>query len=181
MGHLQINNSKYLTRLLRHSPELESLAMDKAGWVKIDDLVKTGLFTADGLLDIAREDQKGRFQIEPDRIRAVSGHSIDWVNPGLIECTEVPDILYHGTSREAWQKIQESGEISKMSRNYVHLTTDLADARKVGARHGSVPCVLVLSGSDLLRDGWPFWQPQGLRYYFTGPSIPVTYVKNVLW
>ena len=181
MGHLQINSSKYLTKLLRHSPELESLAMDKTGWVKIDDLIKTGLFTEQGLFDIAREDKKGRFQIDSGYIRAVSGHSIDWVNPNLLKCTTVPDILYHGTSREAWQEIQKSGAISKMSRNYIHLTTDLADARKVGARHGSVPCVLVVSGSDLLRDGYCFWQPQGLRYYFTGPTIPVSYVSEVLW
>ena len=52
-----------------------------------------------------------------------------------LEKQEPPKYLYHGTREKYRSSIDEQGLIPK-SRLYVHLSTDIDTAIKVGSRHG---------------------------------------------
>ncbi len=66
-------------------------------------------------------------------IRANQGHSFQVdVEP---EKKEPPEYLYHGTAEKYRNSIDEQGLIPK-SRLYVHLSSDIETAVKVGSRHG---------------------------------------------
>ena len=85
------NISVYLSFLLRHRPETIHLAMDKHGWVLVEDLIegvnKGGRYQLDlGKLEaIVAQDSKGRYRFNADhsKIKACQGHSIPWVEPEL--------------------------------------------------------------------------------------------------
>lgn len=53
------------------------------------------------------------------RIRAAQGHSITLADPQLSPVTDAAAVpaAVHATSREAWQAIQSSGELQRMSRS----------------------------------------------------------------
>ena len=78
------NISVYLSFLLRHRPETIHLAMDKHGWVSVEDLIQgvneAGKYQLDveKLEDIVAQDSKGRYRFNGDhsKIKACQGHSI---------------------------------------------------------------------------------------------------------
>ena len=62
--------SKYMSYLLRHHPEKAGLSLDEEGFVGLDDLVKAissnprwNWIERDHIIEIVKEDKKGRFQI----------------------------------------------------------------------------------------------------------------------
>jgi len=62
--------SKYMSYLLRHHPEKAGLSLDEEGFVGLDELVKTissnprwNWIERDHIIEIVKEDKKGRFQI----------------------------------------------------------------------------------------------------------------------
>ena len=75
------NISVYLSFLLRHRPETIHLAMDKHGWVLVEDLIegvnKGGRYQLDlGKLEaIVAQDSKGRYRFNADHSKnqSVSG------------------------------------------------------------------------------------------------------------
>ena len=78
--------SRFLSKLLRHKPELIGLHIEKYGaWADIDELIEkvngNSKFSIDRELleEIVREDEKQRYKISDDgkKIRASQGHSID--------------------------------------------------------------------------------------------------------
>ena len=84
------NISVYLSFLLRHRPETIHLAMDKHGWVSVEDLIQgvneAGKYQLDveKLEDIVAQDSKGRYRFKiPFQNKACQGHSIPWVEPEL--------------------------------------------------------------------------------------------------
>ena len=42
-----LKKSKFLSKLLRHNPELIESTIDKEGWMNTSDLIKSGEFTID--------------------------------------------------------------------------------------------------------------------------------------
>ena len=68
-------------------------------------------------------------------IRANQGHSVD-VDVELEKVIPLR-FLWHGTAEKYVQSIEENGLIPK-TRLYVHLSSDIDTARKVGTRHGAV-------------------------------------------
>lgn len=173
-----------MSYLLRHHPEALSLSMSPEGWVSMDELINSGSYTRQDILDIVANDAKGRYQISEDglMIRAVSGHSLDDVNPDLkfVDNTLLPDVLYHGTSTEGLNGIESTGKITKMERNYIFLVDSIEEAFTTGKRHGT-PCVLIIDIAKMIADGWSFWSPQGDRYVFSKEDIPKEYIKDILW
>ena len=87
------------------------------------------------------------------RIRARQGHSIH-VDMELEE-TFPPDVLYHGTAKEYADSIMKQG-ILKGHRLYVHLSTTIEVATKVGQRHGE-PVVLAIDAKQMSEDGNKFF------------------------
>ena len=172
--------SKYLSQLLRHNPDKLGLHMDQAGWVPVSELMSA--FTLSELIELTETDQKQRYQMDQGhtKIRATSGHSIPGIVPDLQQASDIPEELFHGTSKSNLELIYESGSLKPMGRNCIHLTSDIKDAWKVGSRHG-VPAVIVLDSTKMVKDGYKFMKPITDRYFFVSNDIPVSYIKKVLW
>ena len=68
-----------------------------------------------------------------------------------MEQPEPPDLLYHGTATRFLPTILEEG-LKPMSRQYVHISSDLETAIQIGKRHGK-PVVLVIRARDFVNDG----------------------------
>lgn len=170
------NVSKYIAYLLRHNPSAAGLQMDDNGWVEVKALIegvcRTGRrLDTETLTAIVESDEKGRFAFNQDKtkIRANQGHSI----AVAVEMQELapPAVLFHGTAEKYLPSIRENG-IQKRSRNFVHLSKDIATARKVGARHGT-PIILQIDAERMHKDGYRFflsangvWQTDNVPYRY---------------
>jgi len=102
---------------------------------------------------VARNDKR-RFTIAGDLIRANQGHSVD-VELGL-EPIAPPDRLYHGTPSRNLASIRERGLI-RGSRHHVHLSADTETAAKVGQRRGSA-VVLAVDSAGMAAAGHMFYR-----------------------
>lgn len=153
--------SRFLSFVLRHSPERIGVTLDTAGWVDVDELVDaatragTPLDRATVERVVATSD-KGRFALSGDRsrIRANQGHSVA-VELGLPP-TEPPETLFHGTATRSLASIRRTG-LRPGARTHVHLSPDEATARAVGARHGT-PTVLRVRAREMHRAGHAFFE-----------------------
>ena len=159
-GRERLRLSKFLSLLLRHRPEKAGLSLDPAGWVAVDDLLaglaRTGWsITRQDLGALVKQDGKQRytFSDDGDSIRANQGHSIP-VALGLVSRTP-PDTLYHGTVRRSLESILAVG-LQRRGRQYVHLSTDLESAQRVGKRHG-IPVVLQVAAGEMQAQGHLFY------------------------
>jgi len=177
--------SVYISRLLRHQPELIGLAMDSHGWVSVAELMEkingTGRYhiTEKILEEIVRTDNKGRFRYSEDgaRIKACQGHSIPWVEPELTT-GQPPEYLYHGTTEESWQKIRESGYISKMGRHAVHMQSEEAKAWQSAKRWHRIPVVLKIDAAAMHLDGTVFGVSD--NGVWCAEAVPTKYILSVL-
>ena len=155
-----IRISKFLSLVLRHQPELIGLEPDSAGWVLVDDLLQKmkskGLdLTADELQYMVDTNSKKRFALSEDkkRIRASQGHSIA-VDLGYSKAVP-PAVLFHGTAEKNKDAIFSQG-LQKMTRQHVHLSSDMETAIAVGKRHGK-PVVLEVLAGKMYEDGYAFF------------------------
>src|SRR5688572_504486 len=99
-----IQNSKFLSLVLRHEPHKIGITLDSAGWVGVRELLdaiarhrqREPLSDADLRAIVATSDKK-RFELSEDgtRIRASQGHSVE-VDLGYTPQAP-PDELLHGT------------------------------------------------------------------------------------
>ncbi|SEL62396.1 putative RNA 2'-phosphotransferase [Roseivivax marinus] len=152
-------DSKFLSRVLRHEPELIEIRLDPQGWVLIDELLrkvkKVGRsLTREQLREIVETNDKRRFTLSSDgrRIRAAQGHSVD-VDLGLSPQVP-PEVLYHGTAAQNLDAIFQSG-LDPGRRRQVHLSPDPETATRVGRRHGK-PTVLRVDAGKMHADGHIF-------------------------
>lgn len=157
------NLSKFLSLVLRHRPEVLGLSLDPAGWVDVEALIQAAQahgrrFTRDMLEEVVATSPKRRFEFSADgrRIRATYGHSIP-VELGL-EPVAPPARLFHGTVRPRLNAILHTGLLPQQ-RTHVHLSDDVATARRVGARHGRDVVVLAVDAARMAADGWRFYHP----------------------
>ncbi|MFE9645407.1 RNA 2'-phosphotransferase [Streptomyces sp. NPDC006365] len=149
--------SKYLSKHLRHQPELIGLTLDEGGWVEIETLMAAAAahgfrFTRAELDHVVATNDKRRFAIEGTRIRASQGHSVE-VDLGLAPATP-PAYLYHGTVARNLDAIRTEG-LRPMNRHDVHLSADRETATRVGARRGR-PVVVSVDAATMHRDGHVF-------------------------
>lgn len=177
--------SIYLSFLLRHHPEDANLDMDEGGWVSVSELIRNvnaagnHTLTPDLLKEIVRTDNKGRYRFSPDgeRIKACQGHSIPWVIPEM-EWREPPQFLYHGTTAEAWRKIQSSGGISRMQRHAVHMQAEEANAWPSAKRWHATPVVLKIDAARMYADDIAFGVTENEVWCCDG--VPLEYICSVL-
>ncbi|MFE2600005.1 RNA 2'-phosphotransferase [Streptomyces sp. NPDC059396] len=149
--------SKYLSKHLRHQPERIGITLDTHGWVAVDELIRAA--TAHGFritraeLDhVVAVNDKRRFTVDGDRIRANQGHTVT-VDLDLPPA-EPPAYLYHGTVARHLDAIRAEG-LRPMARHHVHLSTDRETATRVGARRGR-PIVLSVDAGAMHRGGLIF-------------------------
>jgi putative RNA 2'-phosphotransferase len=159
----QVRRSKFLAYLLRHQPEALNLDMDRAGWVRVDALLRgvqarDASWTRERLEQIVRQSEKNRFALDAsgDRIRARYGHSVA-VDLGYDPAVP-PDVLFHGTPAASVDAICSEG-LRPMSRQQVHLSEEVAAARKVARRRGH-PVVLRIDAREMHADSFRFYRTE---------------------
>ncbi|MEV0808697.1 RNA 2'-phosphotransferase [Micromonospora sp. NPDC050200] len=152
--------SKRMSLALRHRPGAFGLTPDGAGWVAVADLLAALRIGRADLDAVVAGNDKQRFAVERgtdgvERIRASQGHSIP-VDLQL-ESTVPPERLYHGTGASALDSIRATG-LHRGGRHHVHLSPDVATARRVGARRGGAVVVLTVDAAAMARAGHVFYR-----------------------
>lgn len=173
--------SKFLSLILRHQPEILNLKCEVGGWVDIGLLIENSIkygrqgtaFNREMINEIVKNCPKQRYAISEcgEKIRANQGHSTDV--DMQFEPVRPPQTLLHGTSLENWEKIKFSG-IRRMSRQHVHLTEHIDTAAKVGSRHGEVVVTLVINSEKMHADGFKFYKSEN-NVWLTD-NVPVEYI-----
>lgn len=169
------DTSKFLSLLLRHKPQLVGLELDEHGWADVDELCRRVKNLDRATLErIVAQDEKQRYSFSADGqlIRANQGHSI----PVDVELAELapPETLYHGTSEKFSASIRAQG-LLRQSRLYVHLSSDIDTATKVGRRHG-VPKVFLVDSGKMFRDGYKFFR--SVNGVWLTEHVPAIYLKE---
>ena len=143
--------SKFLSFVLRHEPASIGIALDAAGWVDVDALLRAAAdhgqpLTRDELSLVVATSPKRRFAFSEDgsRIRASQGHTTQ-VDLGY-EPAEPPAVLFHGTVKLFLSQI----------RDHVHLSADEATAHAVGSRRGK-PVILRVDAEAMRNAGHVFF------------------------
>ncbi len=175
------NTSKFISLILRHRPEAIGISLDEHGWADVQDLIdginRSGGHSLDmeKLEEIVRTDEKQRYSFNEDHtlIRANQGHSI----PVDVELEKKipPDILWHGTGEKYVSSIDVQGLIPK-GRLYVHLSSDMDTAKKVGSRHGK-PVIYEIDCQKMTEDGYAFYFSANQIWLTKG--VPVKYLKKL--
>lgn len=165
--------SKTVSRVLRHRPDAAGIRLDKHGWCDVDELLQ-GLAhagapaTREQLEQMVRDNDKQRFVLEGNRIRAAQGHSVGGVEP-LLRAMKPPSRLFHGTVASNLPSIERKG-LLPMRRHHVHLSEDETTARAVGSRRGHA-IVLAVDSGRMVRDGQKFYVSDNL-VWLTDKVLP---------
>ena len=174
------NTSKFISLILWHKPEVIGISLDEHGWADVEELI-AGVNRSEGhfldmetLEEIVRMDEKQRYSFNEDHtlIRANQGHSIP-VDVELEEKTP-PDVLWHGTGEKYVSSIDMQGLIPK-SRLYVHLSSDVETAKKVGSRHGK-PVIYQIDCRKMTEDGFRFYLSAN-KVWLT-KAVPAEYLSK---
>ena len=152
-------NSHRLSKLLRHTGHEAGLIVDPAGWVKVHDLLRLTRMTRDDLDLVVRQNNKSRFEVAGERIRACQGHASKM--PVTLEALESSwdihagaDSIWHGTRLEVVDAIAERG-ILPGERTHVHLAA--APDSRVGKRAG-IALLLEVSAAALRAHGFEVYR-----------------------
>ena len=169
------STSKFLSLILRHKPQIVGIELDEHGWAEVEELIRRVKNLDRATLEqIVATDEKQRYSFSADKklIRANQGHSI----PVDVELAELapPEILYHGTGEKFSASINAQG-LLKMSRLYVHLSSDIDTATKVGRRHG-VPKIFVVESGKMFVDGYKFFR--SVNGVWLTEHVPAKYLKE---
>lgn len=169
--------SKYLARHLRHRPERIGLTLDPEGWADVGDLLAAAgehgfALTRAELEHVVAVNDKKRYELDGNRIRAAQGHSV----PVSLNLPVVPppELLFHGTVRRFVEPILRDG-LLPMRRHAVHLSPDRETARRVGARRGE-PVILVVEAGRMAADGHEF-RVSSNGVWLVG-SVPPEYLRE---
>lgn len=168
--------SKYLARHLRHDPGRIGITLDAHGWVAVEELLAAAAahgfrFSRAELAEVVASNDKKRYVIEGERIRASQGHSVR-VDLELPEA-EPPPVLFHGTVSRFLAAIRTEG-LRPMNRHAVHLSPDRETATRVGARRGRA-VVLVVDAAAMHADGHRF--RLSANGVWLAESVPPAYLR----
>jgi len=166
--------SKYLSLVLRHRPEVGRIVLDEEGWADLNTLVANiigGGVSRSDVERVVRENDKQRFTIQGDRIRANQGHTVP-IDLKL-EPVEPPEFLYHGTNPQAIPSIQNQG-LLRMKRHHVHMSDAYGTAVTVGCRTGS-PVVYRISARQMHQDGCLFYR--SVNGVWLAEHVPAQYLQ----
>jgi putative RNA 2'-phosphotransferase len=123
--------------LLRHGAGKSGLFMDAQGYASLTDVARALGVGEDAVRDVVRTNNKQRYEMKGDRIRASQGHAREGM-PVTLEALEASWAVFaedapvfHGTSQGALAGIREKG-ILPGARTHVHLAR--TKDSKVGKR-----------------------------------------------
>jgi putative RNA 2'-phosphotransferase len=174
----RVELSKLLAFVLRHRADEFGLLLDPEGFVPLDELLAAinqkggwGWVRAEHVEQVIAQQEKRRYEIVDGDIRAIYGHTL---------ATEIsypvvtpPDVLLHGTARRFIDTIRREG-LRPMSRQYVHLTDDLALAQLTGRRRDSQPAILRIEAARAHAEGVVFFRAD--NGIFLVKQVPPEYI-----
>jgi putative RNA 2'-phosphotransferase len=172
--------SKFLSLVLRHSPQTIGLKLDEAGWAQTQELLsclarsRRSMSLSD-LQAVVAADNKQRFAFSEDgsRIRANQGHSI------AVELALTPRLppaeLYHGTATRFLDAIFQQG-LTRQNRHHVHLSVNVEVAGTVGRRHGKL-ALLRVDAARMAADGHVFYCSDNGVWLVD--AVPVGYLAKI--
>ncbi len=185
----RVKLSKFLSYILRHNPKVINLKLDSQGYstASVKEIAKRiakrnsfSWVTAEHIYAVVSLDEKGRFEIRDDKIRAVYGHTLKLkIKYTTLNEGQMPELLYHGTVKARLEKILAEG-IKPMKRNFVHLTVNFDDAVEVGKRRKGEVVVLVISPKRIVEEGYNVYKANEKIYLAEYvPPEAILEVKNV--
>ncbi|EFA02080.1 tRNA 2'-phosphotransferase 1 [Tribolium castaneum] len=151
--------SKTLSWLLRHSAATEGLSLTPEGFAPVSEVLNhrqlRGKFTVEDIQRIVESNNKQRFFLRQNgailEIRANQGHSMQVTELELASYLNDPNVdVVHGTFFRNLDAIKRIG-LSRMSRNHIHFTRDLALIRK------NVQVLIYIDVAKALSDGIKFY------------------------
>jgi putative RNA 2'-phosphotransferase len=176
--------SKLMSYVLGRRPDEFGLVLDQEGFVPTKELLQA-IKEEDGwtylrmnhIDEVLRGDERERFELEGNRIRARDEHSL----PGRFHEGPVvpPTILYHGARNKAYPHIMKQG-LSPMAHQFVHLSTSEDLAIRIGKRRDPRPVLITIQASKAHEEGIVFYRPNELIYlteslapkFLSGPPLP---------
>lgn len=138
-----MNIGKKLSFLLRHNTEYQNIMLPD-GFMPVVRVLQDLGVTFEILNQEVQRDAKGRFAFNEDfsLIRAKQGHSLNITFK--LESLPADIILFHGTTSDKLGEILKTG-LKPMSRKYVHLTSNYAEAHQQAARFkNKTPAILMV-------------------------------------
>ncbi len=146
---------RFVSGVLRHFPDKFGLNMDKNGWVNLESLARVvrrkyrwaNIWIIKALV---YSDEKKRYELRGDMIRARYGHSVDVVLDDMPEAKE--DVLYYGTSEEEAHRMMEIG-IKPVNQKFVHLSTTIEKSKEVASLRTDTPIVLEVDAKKAREEG----------------------------
>jgi|SRR5690606_32355842 len=171
-----INLSRTVAHALRHEPYSYNLQLDTKGWVCLNDLIhslndKRIVTSKEEIIKMVTAFDKSRFQISENRIRAYYGHSTEEKIKKTVEMP--PAILYHGTKIINLNDILQNG-LLPMSRQYVHLASDIEKANLVAKRKGGEVMIFKICADYAFRDGIKFYKEE--NGVWLSETVPSKYI-----
>ena len=170
MSDREVNTlGRLMAGILRHFPEKFDLDMDINGWVNVDDMVDAlrkrrqdlrRWLRAWHIGAIADTDDKGRYQVRGDAVRATYAHSVE-IELDL-PSDDIPDVLYYPSAQDQVEVLLGHG-IKPGSRRHVHLSKTITSAGEAGRVHHRRPAILEV---DCVRA-----QADGFQIFHAGTTV----------
>lgn len=170
---------RLMAGVLRHFPEKFNLQMDINGWIGTDALcdsfkearhyyhwLRPWHFEA-----IAAADEKGRYQVEGEMVRATYGHSVE-IELDL-PTDDIPEALYYPCDPEDLDTHLELG-IKAGDRQHVHLSKTIMNAMEAGHVRIHRPRILEVDTVRAIADGHTIHRAG--TTVFLSEDIPPSYI-----
>lgn len=147
--------SKLMSYILRHHPDKFGLELGNNGFVDLGEFTRAiqkehpEVIWADILREVYEFKDKQRFEIKGDKIRALHGHSVESNIKHTAE--KPPKVLYHGTSRRAYELIKVEG-LKPMNREFIHLSENTDMAIEVANRYDKKPVIMQIDTENMSQD-----------------------------
>jgi len=173
---------RILALVLRHAPEKFSVEMDINGWVDVSSLcdgikaqrrdfhwLKPWHFEA-----VATTEEKGRYEVQGERMRATYGHSIE-IEIDL-PTDDIPEVLFYPVDKEEVDDIIKLG-IKGGDRRHIHLSKSIAKAFEAGSVRINSPSIVEVDAIRAIADGVEIFRAGKL--VFLTEEIPPQYLYKV--
>jgi len=171
---------RLMAGVLRHFPEKFNLQMDINGWIstsKLCDSFKEARHYYHWLRPwhfeaVALGDEKGRYQVEGDMVRATYGHSIE-IELDL-PTDDIPETLYYPCEGDDLATHLELG-IKAGDRQHVHLSKTITNAMEAGHVRIKRPRILEIETEQAISDGHIIYRAG--TTVFLSEDIPSLYLS----
>jgi len=181
MSDRELNSiSRMMAGTLRHFPDRFDLKMDEHGWVNMLDLVDAFRDAREDLhwlrprhvQAIVESDEKGRYEIDDEMIRATYAHSVDITLD--LPTHDIPEHLYFPAPQEEINRLLEDG-IKATDRRYVHLSKTYKNAFEAGSGRSDAPSIIEVDVRAAEKDGLQIMHAASTVYLID--EVPSKYLR----